>query len=163
MITTESPDPCSILSLDIGKKRIGLAGCDPLGITVKVLPALKRQSFQQDLEIFKSHCNTRKVKGLVIGLPLDANGCQTQQARFCQRYGQRIALSLGLPIAWVNEHSSTWAAEVRFNLKKDKSGELDSAAAALLLEQWLREGPELQPVDLTTPIKTSHIQANSGI
>ena len=31
-------------------------------------------------------------------------------------------------------------------LAKDRSGRLDSAAAALLLEQWLQEGPEPEPV-----------------
>ena len=54
---------------------------------------------------------------------------------------------LDLPIAWVNEHSSSWAAADRYNLKSDRSGQLDSASAQLLLEQWLQEGPELKPVD----------------
>jgi putative holliday junction resolvase len=45
-------------------------------------------------------------------------------------------------VAWVNEHSSSWEAADRFGLRGDRSGRLDSLAAALLLEQWLREGPE---------------------
>ena len=45
----------------------------------------------------------------------------------------------------MNEHSSTWAAGEQFGLMGDRSGRLDSAAAALLLEQWLAEGPELKP------------------
>ena len=54
-----------------------------------------------------------------------------------------MAIKLDLPLAWVNEHSSTWEAKNRFNIENDRTGKLDSAAAALLLEQWLREGPEL--------------------
>jgi putative Holliday junction resolvase len=46
----------------------------------------------------------------------------------------------------VDEHASSWAAGERFALHGDRSGRLDSAAAVLLLEQWLREGPE--PLDL---------------
>jgi putative Holliday junction resolvase len=42
----------------------------------------------------------------------------------------------------VDEHASSWAAGERFALHGDRSGRLDSAAAVLLLEQWLREGPE---------------------
>ncbi len=162
MITKKSPKPCSILSIDIGRKRIGVAGCDPLGITVTPLPAVKRKSFKEDIEIFKSHCIFRKVEGLVIGLPLDANGLQTQQGRFSHRYGQNLALALGLPIAWVNEHSSTWAAEIRYKLHGDRSGKLDSAAAALLLEQWLREGPELRPVNIASSIINSGIHPKNG-
>ncbi len=151
-MTLTPPNPCSILSLDIGRRRIGLAGCDPLGITVRALPAIKRRRFDQDIETFKAHCQNRIVKGLIIGLPLDANGQTTNQARYCRKYGLKLAQELKLPLAWVNEHCSTWAAEIQYNLKGDRSGQLDSAAAALLLEQWLREGPELKPVDLASPI-----------
>jgi putative Holliday junction resolvase len=45
-------------------------------------------------------------------------------------------------LVWVNEHSSSWAAAELRGLQGDRSGALDSAAAALLLEQWLQEGPE---------------------
>ena len=66
-----------------------------------------------------------------------------------RKFGAKIATQLNLPIAWVNEHSSTWQAATQLNLRKDKSGQLDSAAAALLLEQWLQEGPELKPVKIS--------------
>jgi putative Holliday junction resolvase len=145
-----SPTPCSALALDIGRRRIGLAGCDPLGLTVSPLPALHRGAFAQDLETLLAVCRQRRVRALVLGLPLDAAGQPTEQARHCRRYGLRLAQALRerdqpLPLAWVNEHSSSWEAAERFSLHGDRSGRLDSAAAALLLEQWLREGPEAQP------------------
>lgn len=137
------PQPQSVLSLDIGNKRIGLAGCDPLGITVTQLDAIMRTNFKQDIFKLKSLCIKRDVKGLIIGLPLDELGNETLQSTKSKIYGLKIAKSLYLPLAWVNEHSSTWEAKERFNLENDRTGKLDSAAAALLLEQWLREGPEL--------------------
>ena len=142
------PNPKSVLSIDVGRKRIGLAGCDPLGITISRLPAIHRKSFEEDIETLKGHCQRRKVEGLVVGLPLDEKGCNTSQAKYSKRYGQAIAKTLALPIAWVNEHSSTWEAGEKYNLQNDRSGQLDSASAALLLEQWLREGPELKPVHM---------------
>ena len=140
-----APIICSVLSLDVGRRRIGLAGCDPLGITVTPLPALHRSNYSSDLPLLQEHCHRRSVQGLVVGLPLDDAGAPTQQAEHCRRYGLRLAASLQLPLAWVNEHSSSWAAGERHGLNGDRSGRLDSAAAALLLEQWLREGPELKP------------------
>lgn len=140
------PVACSVLSLDVGRRRIGLAGCDALGITVTALPALHRGRFDADLPLLQRLCRERQVKGLVVGLPLDAAGEPTAQAVHCRRYGLRLAAALELPLAWVNEHSSTWAAAERHGLAGDRSGRLDSAAAALLLEQWLQEGPELKPV-----------------
>ncbi len=140
------PIPKSVLSLDVGRKRIGLAGCDPLGITISSLPAVQRKSFEEDLEMIENHCQSRNVKGLLIGLPLNDLGAPTKQSIYCEKYGKRIAKALGLPMAWINEHSTSWAAAQKYKLQNDRTGRLDSAAAALLLEQWLREGPELKPV-----------------
>jgi len=137
-----SPCPRSALALDVGRRRIGLAGCDPLGLTVSPLPCLHRGPFHQDLEFLQRLVGLRAVQALVVGLPLDAQQRPTPQAEHCRRYGLRLAQALGLPLAWVNEHSSSWAASEQFGLRGDRTGRLDSAAAALLLEQWLQDGPE---------------------
>ena len=123
-----------------------MAGCDLLGITVTKLPPIHRVSFQKDFEIIQNYCIYRQVKGLIVGLPLDKLGHHTIQATHCQNYGIKIAKALDLPLAWVNEHSSSWEAKQKYNLHNDRSGKLDSAVAELLLEQWLNEGPELQPI-----------------
>ena len=137
------PKPCSVLCLDIGEKRIGIAGCDPLGISITHLPAIFRDSFKQDLKEFTNICDERKVEGLIIGNPLDMNGKETYQSIQCKKYGFKLAKCLKLPLAFINEHCSTYEAEERFSLKKDKTGKIDSAAAAILLQQWLIEGPKL--------------------
>ncbi|MGB7563364.1 MAG: Holliday junction resolvase RuvX [Prochlorococcaceae cyanobacterium] len=140
------PQPRSVLALDVGRRRLGLAGCDPLGLTVTPLPTLLRGSYALDLAKLKVVVAQRRVRALVVGLPLDVNQQPTEQARHCRRYGERLARDLDLPLAWVNEHASSWAAADRHHLHGDRSGALDSAAAALLLEQWLAEGPEPLPV-----------------
>ena len=137
------PKPCSVLSLDIGKKRIGLAGCDPLGISITHLPAIFRKSFEEDLKKFKSICANRNVHGLVIGNPLDMQGKETNQSNLCKKYGNKLAKYLELPVVFINEHCSTFEAKEKFSLKNDKTGRIDSAAAAILLQQWLIEGPNL--------------------
>ena len=145
------PLPCSALALDVGRRRIGLAGCDPLGVVVSPLPALARGPFEQDVQQILTLVRDRRVEALVVGLPLDAQQQPTAQARHCRRYGRRLAEALAaagspLALAWVDEHASTWAAAERFGLQGDRSGRLDSAAAALLLEQWLQDGPCPAPV-----------------
>ena len=135
--------PCSVLSLDIGNKRIGIAGCDPLGISITHLPAIFRKSFEEDLNEFWKICSYRKVKGLVIGNPLDMNGKETNQSIQCKKYGVKLAKCLKLPLAFINEQCSTLEAKEKFSIKSDKTGRIDSAAAAILLQQWLIEGPNL--------------------
>jgi putative holliday junction resolvase len=133
----------------VGRRRIGLAGCDPLGITITPLPALARGRFAADLQHLRALIRQRRVQALVVGLPLDSAGQPGLQSRHCRRYGERLARATGLPLAWVNEHASSWAAAHQHGLHGDRSGRLDSAAAALLLEQWLGEGPEPQPPEQT--------------
>lgn len=127
-----------------------MAGCDPLGVTVTQLPALHRRTTELDAQILAALALHRRAKLLVVGLPLDAAQQLTAQARHSLRYGRLLerliaAQGLVLPVVWVNEHATSWAASDRFGLKKDRSGRLDSAAAALLLEQWLREGSLIEP------------------
>lgn len=146
-----APTARSVLALDVGRRRIGLAGCDPLGLTVTPLPALQRGRFARDLTLLTPLVQQRRISALVVGLPLDARQQPTEQAQHCRRYGERLARSLGLPLAFVNEFASSWAAGERHGLHGDRTGALDSAAAALLLEQWLLEGPEPAPVATATP------------
>ncbi|MCT0249720.1 Holliday junction resolvase RuvX [Synechococcus sp. CS-205] len=150
-MSRQAPPPRSVLALDVGRRRIGLAGCDPLGLTVTPLPPLGRGAFSADLQRLRHLVAQRRVQALVVGLPLDANQQPTLQAKHCRRYGERLALALSLPLAWVNEHGSSWEAGERHGLHGDRSGQLDSVAAALLLEQWLHEGPEPHPVRPATP------------
>ncbi|MFM9046259.1 MAG: Holliday junction resolvase RuvX, partial [Cyanobium sp.] len=150
------PRPRSALALDVGRCRIGLAGCDPLGLTVTPLPALLRRSPEEDAKIVAALARRRQVKLLVVGLPLDASQQLTRQARHNLRYGRRLERDIAaegtpLPLLWINEFATSWAAADQFGLRGDRSGKLDSAAAALLLEQWLREGSSIEPEPLPTP------------
>ena len=161
MRSAKRPKPRSILSIDVGSRRIGLAGCDPLGITVSILRPIKRSNFELDLNKIQLVCKERNVKGLVIGIPLDDSGLLTKQAIFIMNYGTKLAEAVNLPIAWVNEHSTTWAAANQHNLHNDRTGKLDSASAGLILEQWLKEGPELMPVKAAS-YNLKNVSCNTG-
>ena len=138
------PKPKSILSLDVGTKRIGLAYCDALHITVSILPAIIRSKDFSEINILEQYIIKHNIKGIIIGLPLDEKGYLTEQAKDCKSYGENLICKLNLPSNFVNEHSTTWESINRFGLKKDKSGLVDSFSAKIILEQWIIEGPELK-------------------
>ena len=138
------PKSKSILSLDVGRKRIGLAYCDSLFITVNILPALKRERNNNEIIIIKEHIKKLNLTGFIVGLPLDESGGMTSQALDCKTYGEFLFNEIKLPFSFVNEHSSTWESTNRFGVKKDKSGLIDSLSAKIILEQWIQEGPELK-------------------
>jgi len=138
------PKPRSVLALDIGQKRIGLAYSDALNITVSILPAVKRSNDFFELNKIKHYIDSHNIRGIIAGLPLDEKGHMTNQAVDCKTYGDLVFNKLELPFAYVNEHSSTWESLNRFGLKKDKTGLIDSLSAKIILEQWIMEGPELK-------------------
>ena len=138
------PKSRSILSLDVGFKRIGLAYCDSLCITSNILPALKREVNHTELTTISKYIKLYNLKGFIVGLPLDDRGKMTRQAFDCKSYGTLLSNKLKLPYAFVNEHSSTWESNNRFGVIKDKSGLIDSLSAKIILEQWIQEGPELK-------------------
>ena len=146
------PKSKSILSLDVGLKRIGLAYCDSLFITVNILPALKREGNNNEIIIIKEHIKKLNLTGFIVGLPLDESGGMTSQALDCKTYGEFLFNELKLPFSFVNEHSSTWESTNRFGVKKDKSGLIDSLSAKVILEQWIQEGPELKELVGNKPI-----------
>ena len=138
------PKSRSILSLDVGSKRIGLAYCDSLCITVNILPAIKRKNNHEEFTTIRNYIKLKNISGFIVGLPLNDRGEMTTQAFDCKTYGRNLSLELILPFSFVNEHSSTWESKNRFGIKKDKSGLIDSFSAKIILEQWIREGPELK-------------------
>ena len=138
------PKSKSILSLDVGSKRIGLAYCDSLFITINILPAVKRDKNNSELKTIKNYIKKHNLTGFIVGLPLDDEGEMTSQAFDCKTYGELLFNELKLPFSFVNEHSSTWESTNRFGVKKDKSGLIDSFSAKVILEQWIQEGPELK-------------------
>ena len=138
------PKSKSILSLDVGSKRIGLAYCDSLFITVNILPAVKREKNNSEFKTIKNYIKKHNLTGFIVGLPLDDEGKMTSQAFDCKTYGELLYSKLKLPFSFVNENSSTWESTNRFGVKKDKSGLIDSFSAKVILEQWIQEGPELK-------------------
>ena len=147
------PIPKSVLSLDIGKKRIGLAYCDALFITVSLLPAVRRTIDYKEIEIFQRHIDNLNITGIIFGIPLDENGNMTTQAKDCMKYGDLINKSIKLPFNYINEHSSTWESINTYGIKKDKSGLIDSYSAKIILEQWIKGGPELKEFVFNNQIK----------
>ncbi|OCR01256.1 Holliday junction DNA helicase RuvA [Oscillatoriales cyanobacterium USR001] len=137
----------SALGLDIGQKRIGIAGCDGLGLMAIGLGTIARSSFANDLAQFQQIVAERDVQILVSGLPYNMNGTLGFQARQVQKYASRVASALTLPLEYVDERLTSYQAEqlmLAENISPSKNKALiDRKAAALILQQWLDRRREL--------------------
>src|SRR5271154_4398814 len=90
------PPKGRILALDLGKKRIGLALSDPLGITAQGLPTLQRTNIREDLAALASLIEERGVRRLLIGHPLHMSGRESRQSEYTRDFAQRLAERTGL-------------------------------------------------------------------
>jgi putative holliday junction resolvase len=131
----------SALGLDVGRKRIGIAGCDGTGLIATGLTTLDRQSFQQDVEAIRAWVKSRQVQILVVGLPYTLDGEIGAQAKQTQKFARRLSQALDLPVEYMDERLTSVEAEQLIqaeNLTPSyHKGLIDRKAAAIILQQWL--------------------------
>ena len=129
------------LGLDVGRKRMGVAGCDGTGLIATGLTTIYRTSFAQDIEQLQAIIVEREVETLVVGLPYTLDGSIGSQAKQVQKFADKLAQVLQLPIEYVDERLTSVEATSRLKSQKkfnsrDK-GAIDKQAAAIILQQWL--------------------------
>ncbi|MFM2430297.1 MAG: hypothetical protein RLZZ511_1510 [Cyanobacteriota bacterium] len=131
----------SVIALDIGKKRIGVAGCDRLGLGATGLMTIERSGMESVLEPLRTLVREREVTLLIIGLPYQMDGTIGTQAKQTQKTGRTIAKALNLPLIWVDERLTSFAAEEQLkaeNIEPSRhKGLIDRRAAMIILQQWL--------------------------
>jgi putative holliday junction resolvase len=131
----------SVIGLDVGSKRIGVAGCDGTGMIATGLFTLERSSFEQDVEMLRELVISREATLLVVGLPYTLDGELGKQAQRVQKFANRLGRALNLPIEYADERLTSVAAEEMMiaigRSPRDNKGEVDRRAAAIILQQWL--------------------------
>jgi putative Holliday junction resolvase len=136
----------SALGLDIGLKRVGVAGCDGLGLLATELTTIQRTSFKNDVEAFREIVAAREAQILVVGLPYSMDGSIGFQAKQVIKYATRLGKALQLPLEYIDERLTSLEAEEQLKTKKKYSskdkGLIDKRAAAIILQQWLDEKAE---------------------
>jgi len=130
-----------ILALDYGKKRTGIAVTDPLQMIASPLTTVDTQEL---FEFLKDYVNKEPVEKILIGLPLNLDGTDTDATAAVRHNIRRLKNSFPeISIEPVDEqYSSKEAAKAMVEMgmkKKDRQekGNLDMMAAALMLKQYL--------------------------
>ncbi len=131
----------SALGLDIGRKRIGVAGCDGTGLIATGLETLHRRSFEELVADLKHIAQARQAQVLVVGLPLTMDGEEGFQARQVRKVAEGLRRALDLPIVYVDERLSSVEAEQLMRAEGHSVAQekalIDRKAAAIILQRWL--------------------------
>jgi putative Holliday junction resolvase len=136
----------TILAIDYGRKRFGLALSDPLGMTARPLAVWLRTNRRRDLARLRQLCRLHGATRIVIGRPLHLNGTEGEMAAEATKFADAVHKHLGLPVELSDERLSSWeAAEIvkmqtcsRRKTPRRRSHADDVAAAVILREYLVR-------------------------
>jgi putative Holliday junction resolvase len=135
-----------ILALDLGKKRIGLALSDPLGITAQGLPTLERTNIREDMAALAHLVRDREVTLLLMGNPLHMSGHEGRQTEYVHQFAERLAAHTGIPLKYWDERLTTVEAHRVLRSSgigiEKRARAIDKLSAVILLESYLDSGAE---------------------
>ena len=130
----------TIIGLDHGARRIGVAVGDTETGMAFARPAIHRRSLAVDLHEVEQLAWAEGAELVVVGLPLNMDGTEGDQAAAARSFGDGLTEN-GLRVAFEDERLSTWEAGDRMReagrRPRRESGELDSTAARVILQQYL--------------------------
>jgi putative Holliday junction resolvase len=132
------------MGVDYGEVRIGLALSDETGTLASPLATLRRRRGKRPpLKEIEGTARTHEVQALVVGLPLELSGEESEWTREVREVALKLGDRLGIPVHLVDERMTSVRAErairsigLRRSEREDKA-RIDSAAAAIILQSWL--------------------------
>ncbi len=141
---TDESNARRILAIDYGRRKIGLALSDELGLTARPLATILRINRRADLKRLGQICKDNSVGRVIVGHPLHLSGAAGEMAAEAARFAAKLRKETGIETELVDERLTSWqaqqvAGELSSRRRKDP---LDDLAAAILLREYLeRKNP----------------------
>lgn len=137
-----------VLGFDYGTRRIGVASGNRISQSAQALPALTAQAGQPDWMHIDRLLAEWKPDALVVGLPLTLDGGEQTITRGARAFADALTRRSGLPVHLVDERHTSQEAARRFAAQRGAgaarrrdAANIDSLAAAVILESWLQKSP----------------------
>ncbi len=138
-----NPSPHPALGIDYGAARIGVAATDEFGIMahpVETVPVDGGRSLTRIAEL----AAIRKIKTLVVGLPLRLDGTEGSSAENVRKFARELSDKLPtLPMVFVDESYTTQTATEKLREAGRKAHQqkkiIDQVAAVEILNLWMEE------------------------
>src|SRR5688500_992536 len=130
-----------ILGLDIGKRRIGVAVSDPLGLLARPVETVRAVSLNVDVAHIAALARELEAELIVVGDPLHMSGEAGTMSGRAHKFGEVLREATGLPVEYCDERLTSVEAE---RILRDQGvsprkarEQIDAMAAAVILQSYL--------------------------
>ncbi len=134
------------MGLDYGKARIGVAFSDLSSTIASADHIYKTQTEEKDLLYFDKLVKEKNVDLVVIGLPFNADGTESEMSAVVRDFAGKLAKQTGVKVAFQDERYTSFEAEEYLKeagIKWEKRKELlDKVSAQIILQDYLDANPK---------------------
>lgn len=133
----------TIIALDVGATRIGVAAAGTLTRIAQPLTTLKNNDGTID-EIIQL-LEDQEAEAVVIGLPRGLDGQHTAQTQTVEAFGAALEKHIQIPVHWQDEAVTSAQAEAELQARKKPyaKGDIDALAATYILEDFINDNRDL--------------------
>ena len=140
--------PQVVLAFDFGARRIGVACGDTVSRSAAPLQAVPADGGAPRWEAIQGLLKEWQPALLVVGLPYNADGSESAMTNAARGFAAELARRFMLRVELIDERYSSLEAESRLKAARESGrrrrrvakGDVDAAAACIILERWFTEG-----------------------
>mgnify|MGYP000988072965 CR=1 FL=1 len=129
----------SVMALDVGEKRIGIAVASMAAKIASPLTTLNNDS--ETLKELKKIIKENNIEELIIGLPRDVHGGETDQTKYVKSFARKLKEEVDLTQHMQDESLTSVRAEEELSGRGQpfEKADVDALAATYILEDWLAD------------------------
>lgn len=133
-----------IMGLDFGSKTVGVAVCDPLGITAQAVETIVRKEenkLRQTYQRIEALIREYEITSIILGYPINMDDTVGERGRKTEGFKAALERRTGLPVILWDERLTTVEADEILRESgvpvKDRKKVIDQVAAGLILQSYL--------------------------
>ena len=135
-----------VAALDFGKVRVGAAVSDELGLLAHPRPCFSAKSLTQVIVQVSAWLQDEQAERVLVGVPESLHGGEGASARRARRFARLLEGAQPVPVELVDEalttHEAARLLAARGLSVREARSKIDSAAAAVMLQDWLDARPK---------------------
>ena len=130
------------LGVDYGKKRIGLALSDIMGILAQPFDVIDSKGLKNNIDHILKIVEEKEISCVVVGKPVNMNASEGEMTKFVMEFVEELKKITDIKVEMIDERLTTAQAErvliEEANISREKrKGIKDKLAATFILQTYL--------------------------